>query len=339
MEKQRIVHEISLSSILKILAVALALYVLYMVKDVIVILMVVFIISIALDPFVRKLAEQGVPKGLSVIVLYLALLVLLSLFMYFIVPPVVTQLKEFALNIPYSTGKISQLDLTDTTSTINQIINTLSSKASTITTGLLSTVVSVFGGAVSAVTVFVLTYYTVVDADSISTLLTRLIPVEGRDKLVTTLKRVSEKLGDWFQGQLSLMLIIGLVDGIALWALGIEFSLTLGIISGLLEIVPVIGPIVSGVAVVVVALITGAPIWKILIAILIYVVVQQVENNILVPKIMQRAVGLSPIVVILAILIGNKLFGIGGAILAVPIAAGVQVFIEEYSTVFKRSAK
>lgn len=337
MEKQRIVHEISLSSILKVLAVFFGLYVIYLLKDIITILVVVFIISIALEPFVNKLADQGVPKGLSVIVLYLALIICLGLFVYFVIPPVVSQLKEFTLNLPYSADKISQLDLSNTTSTINQIINSFSLKASSITSGLFNTIISLFGGVVSAITVFVLTYYTIVDSDSLRKIFTRFIPVEKRDKLTTTLKRVSEKLGDWFQGQLSLMLIIGLLDGIALWALGIEFSLTLGILSGLLEVIPVIGPIVSAVAVVFVAFITAAPIWKILIAVLIYVIVQQLENNILVPKIMQKAVGLSPIVVILAILIGNKLFGIGGAILAVPVAAGIQVFIEEYSNVFKRS--
>lgn len=336
MEKQRIAHEISISSILKVVAVIFGLYLLYLIRDVLMILLVVAVISIALEPFVNKLAKQGVPRALSVIVLYFALILFLGLFIYFVVPPVVLQLREFTLNLPYSTDKISSLNLGSATSTINQIINSFSSKAAPITDGLINGVISLFGGVVSAVTVFALTFYAVVDADSIRETLGRLIPLEQKDKLILTFKRVSEKLSDWLRGQLSLMLVIGLIDGLALWGLGIGFSLTLGILAGLLEVIPVIGPIIAAVAAVFVAFITGAPIWKILVLVLIFVIVQQLENQILVPKIMQRAVGLSPIVVILAILIGNRLMGIGGAILAVPIVAGVQVFAEEYSSTFAR---
>ena len=337
MEKQRIVHEISIGSILKVLAVLLGVYLLYLIRDILMVLLVVFVISIALEPFVEKLAKQGVPRALSVIVLYFALLIILGFFIYFTVPPVIVQLKEFTLNLPYSTSKLSQINLNDTTSTINQVINSFTSKAAPITGGLISAVVSLFGGVVSAVTVFVLTFYAIVDEESLRKSFSKLVPVERRDRLMMTIKRVGEKLGRWLQGQLALMMIIGMVDGMALWILGIGFSLTLGILSGLLEVIPVVGPIIAAVTAVFVAFITGAPIWKILVAVLIFVAVQQLEGQVLVPKIMQKAVGLSPIVVILAILIGNKLLGIGGAVLAVPIAAGIQVFIEEYITVFKRS--
>jgi len=336
MEKQRIVHEISISSILKVLAVLFGLYLLFLIRDILMILLVVFVISIALEPFVNKLSKQGVPRALSVIVLYFALLVILGLFIYFIVPPVVIQLREFTLNLPYSSDKLSQIDLSDTTSTISQLINSFTSKAAPITGSLVNGIVAIFGGVVSAITVFVLTFYAVVDSVSLRQSFSKLIPVEKRDKLTATLKRVSEKLGNWLRGQLALMMIIGFIDGMALWVLGIGFSLTLGLLSGLLDVIPVIGPIIAAVAAVFVAFITGAPLWKILVAVLVYVLVQQLENQILVPKIMQKAVGLSPIVVILAILIGNKLLGIGGAILAVPVAAGIQVFVEEYSTTFRR---
>lgn len=336
MEKQRIVHEISISSILKVVAVIFGLYLLFLVKDVLMIMLAVLIISIALEPFVNKLAKQGVPRALSVIVLYFALIIVLGLFVYFIIPPVIAQLKEFTLNLPYSTDKLSSIDFDGATLTINQIVNTFSSKASPITSGLVSAVASIFGGVVSAITIFALTFYAVVDADYLRNTLGRLIPIEKKDKFVLTIKRVSDKLGNWLMGQLSLMLVIGLVDGVALWIMGIGFSLTLGILSGILEIIPVIGPIIAGVAAVFVAFITGAPIWKILVVIAIYVLVQQLENQILVPKIMQKAVGLSPIVVILAILVGNRLLGVVGAVLAVPVAAGIQVFIEEYSTTFKK---
>lgn len=336
MEKQRIVHEISIGSVLKVLSVLFGLYLLFLIRDILMLILVVFVISIALEPFVNKLSKQGVPRALSVIVLYFALLIILGLFIYFIVPPVVMQLREFSLNLPYSSEKLSQIDLTDTTSTISQLVNTLTSKAAPITGSLVNGIISLFGGVVSAITVFVLTFYVVVDSDSLRQSFSKIIPVERRDRLAITLKRVSEKLGRWLRGQLTLMAIIGIINGTVLWALDIGFPLTLGILSGLLEIVPVVGPIVATVITVFVAFVTGAPLWKIVLAVSIFVVVQQLQNQVLIPKIMQKAVGLSPIAVILAILIGSKLMGIGGAILAVPLAAGIHVFIEEYSTVFRK---
>ena len=132
------------------------------------------------------------------------------------------------------------------------------------------------------------------------------------------------------------MLIVGVCDGLALWALGIPFALTLGVLSGLIEVIPIIGPILAGTTAVFIAFVSGVPFWKLIAIIVVYVLVQQLENQILVPKIMQKSIGMSPVIVIVALLIGMKLLGIGGAVLAVPVAAGISVFLAEYG-VFKRA--
>jgi len=148
--------------------------------------------------------------------------------------------------------------------------------------------------------------------------------------LYATINKVSERLGEWLRSQLLLMVTIGVLDGTILAILGIQYALTLGLLAGLLEIIPVIGPIVAAVTAIAVAFVSGAPIWKIIAILIAYILVQQLEGNILVPKLMSKVIGLSPIFVIIAILIGNRLLGIGGAILAVPVAAGIQVFLHEY---------
>ncbi len=328
---QKVVFEISLTSIIKVLLLLLAIWFAYLLKDVLVILLVVVIITIALEPFVHKLSDQGVPRGLSVIVLYLALISIFGIMIYFLIPPIANQIKELALNFPYYVSRFNEINLGSNTLTLNKILGDIATKLSSFTGNMVTGVVSVFGGLVSAVMILALTYYALVDTKGIKSLVVNFLPAEKKDKFREAIDKVSAKLSDWISGQVSLMLIIGLVDWLALLILGVPYALVLGLTAGLLEIVPVIGPIIAGVVAVLIALVASVPFWKILIIVAIYILVQQIENHILVPKIMQKAVGLSPLIVIIAILVGSKLLGAGGAILAVPIAAGIQVFLDEYT--------
>lgn len=334
-DAKKVIHEISWGSIFKILLVLAVLWLAWILRDIIVLLLVVGIIVLILEPFVAKLAEEGIPRALSVIVLYLAVLAVIGLFVYYIIPPVATQIKELTLNLPYYTDRISHIDFGRASSGVSNFLDQIVSKLSGVAGGLINAIISIFGGIVSAITVFVLTYYFLVEKESIKKGVVKLIPAENRPKLLETIDKVSIKLGHWLRGVLSLMILVGVVDGIALWILGVPFALTLGIISGLLEIIPVVGPIVAALAAVFVAFISGIALWKIIVILAIYILIQQVEGHILVPKIMQKAVGLSPVVVIIAILVGNKLLGLGGAILAIPIAAGVQVLLYEYTALGK----
>jgi predicted PurR-regulated permease PerM len=329
MENQKITYEISIWSVLRIIALFIGLWLLYLIRDVLIILLVVMIISVALEPYVLRLEKDKIPRGVSVIVLYLTLLIVLGLAIYFIVPPVATQIKELTINLPYYTQRATEINLGNT-GAISTLLDSLSQRLSDLAGGVLSTVIAVFGGIVYAITIFALTFYALVDGARLRRSLASLIPVEQKERLYTTINKVSEKLGDWLRGQLILMLTIGVLDGGILGILGIKYALTLGLLAGLLEIIPVIGPIIAAVTAVLVAFISGTAIWKIAAIVVAYVLIQQLEGNILVPKIMSKVIGLSPIFVIIAILIGNRLLGLGGAMLAVPVAAGIQVFVLEY---------
>jgi len=327
---QKVTFEISIVSVLKILALLAGLWLMYQTRNVLVLIVVALIISVALNPFVARLAAQGVPRALSVIVLYAAFLVLLGVFVYFVIPPVVVQIKEIALNLPFYTNRLGSLDLHLSTPTVEEILGRFSNQLSSVTGGLVKALVSVFGGVISALTVFALTFYFLLEEKAMRLGAASLIPPKHRDRFQETAKKVSDKLGDWLRGQMFLMFVVGLVDAIALGALAIPFALTLGVLSGVLELIPVVGPIIAGFTAVFVAFASGAPLWKVLAVVIIYILVQQLEGQILVPKVMQKTIGLSPVVVILAILIGNELVGIGGAFLAVPVAAAIQVFFHEY---------
>lgn len=318
-----------MSSLIKIVVFGFFLLLLYLVRDILMLLMVVAIITIALEPFVDRLEKDGVPRSFSVIVLYLALLAIIGILVYFVVPPVANQIRELTINLPYYSSRVSEINISDVFP-LSKVLENISSQLSGAATSVITTLISIFGGVVSAVVIFALTYYSLVEKEGMRKLVALLIPVDHKQKLYNTIKKVSAKLGDWLRGQVVLMLTIGIIDGTILTALGIEYALTLGLLAAIMEIIPVIGPIVATLAAVFVAFASGVALWKILLMVGLFILVQQVENHILVPKIMQKAVGLSPFITIIAILIGAKLLGIGGAILAVPVAAGIQVFLSEY---------
>jgi predicted PurR-regulated permease PerM len=338
MEEQpkKVIYEISIESVIKVLLLFALLWVAYLIKDVLIMILVVIIITTALDPFVQKLSKQGIPRALSVIVLYLAVISLLSFFIYFLIPPIVNQMKELTLNIPYYTNRISEINFGSASSTISNIIDGIATKLSSAGGNFLNSIFSVFGGVVSGVTVLVLTYYFLIEENGVRKMVVSFLPVNQKERFLETMDRVSMKLGDWMRGQLTLMLFIGVIDWIALSILGVPYALVLGFLSGLLEVIPVIGPIIAAVVAVFIALISSVVLWKILAIVIIYTAVQQIEGQLLVPRIMQKAVGISPIVVILAILIGSKLLGLSGAVLAIPVVVGVQVFLEEYTGLAKR---
>jgi predicted PurR-regulated permease PerM len=146
-------------------------------------------------------------------------------------------------------------------------------------------------------------------------------------KAMRIVRKAEEKLGGWLRGQLALSLIIGLAAYILLSALNIPYALPLAVLAGIMEVVPVIGPIVSAIPAILIAYIS-APFSAIWVA-LGYFVIQQLENHLVVPQVMKYSVGLNPLVVILAVAIGGRLLGISGALLAVPITVVVQIIIEE----------
>lgn len=336
MNDKKITIDISVASLIKIVVFVFSLWVLYLIRETIILLFIVGIITIALEPFVERLEKDGVPRGFSVIILYLALLVVIGVMIYFIVPPVANQIKELTINFPYYASRVSEINLSYIFP-LSDILEDLSSQLSGAATSVVTTLVSIFGGVVSAIVVFALTYYSLVEKEVVRKLITLVIPVAQKKRLYNTIQKVSEKLGNWLRGQLILMITIGILYSVILSALGIKYALTLALLAALMEIVPVVGPIIAAIAAIFVAFASGVAIWKILLMVVLFIAIQQLENHVLVPKIMQKAVGLSPIVVIVAILVGDKLFGIGGAILAVPVAAGIQVFLAEFFPDFKLS--
>lgn len=325
--------EISTWSIMKFFLFIIGLFFLYYIKNVVALIFIVIILVAGFTPFVNWLVSLKVPRVLAVVILYLLILLIMSLFVYIIIPPLSEQISNVSNNLTFYSQKINALNINYSQLFFEgkDFLTVIGNSLSNVSGGVVKTATSIFGGVASALTVLVLTFYILVEQDSIEKFILAFVPKTKHKHSLHIYNQISFKLGSWLQGQLSLAFIIGISAYVILSILGIKYALMLAVIAGILEIVPIIGPILSGVIAVSIAYLTGAQWWQIISIAISYTAVQQIESQFLVPKMMGKAVGLSPIIIIIALMIGGEIGGILGAILAIPIAAGISVLIQEFS--------
>jgi predicted PurR-regulated permease PerM len=187
---------------------------------------------------------------------------------------------------------------------------------------------SIGGGVIGLLTTLVIAFYYLMEKNWLRQLALDQLRPSNREHVARILESVDSKVGDWMRGQLVLMLVIGLSATIAYGVLGIRFWPLLGLWAGLTELIPIVGPWLGGIPAVIIALTQG---WdKALITVGVIVLLQSLENYVLVPRVMRGAVGLTPMTVFLAILAGTQFLGILGAVLAIPVAAAIQVLLSDY---------
>lgn len=276
----------------------------------------------ALNPLVIKLESWRISRAGAIFITYLIVIGLVVLVVGSIIPPLMEQTTVLARNLalPWSELRLIQLDA----STINNQIESLSRNL----VGALNLVVKAASNILAIFTVGVMTFYLLMERKNFSRYLQILFGEGETEKRFDNLiNAIEEKLGGWVRGQLTLMVIIGVMSYLGLRLLGVSFALPLALVAGLLEFIPNIGPTVAAIPAVVVA-ITVSPALA-LGVIFLYIAIQQIENNLIVPQVMKRAAGVHPLVTITSLMIGFTLGGIGGAVLAVPVFLISQLIVQD----------
>lgn len=295
----------------------------FQIKSILISLFIAIIISSTLNPIAEKLETKKIPRTASIILLYLLLAGALILLIAPLFPFINTQSRSLSENFPIYVSQLnSALGYPVSSTDINSIIN---SEVGLIGKNILQTSSKILGGLLTAISTLVISFYLSLEHAKLKKGLINIFPKE-KQSIVSLIANESEwKLGAWVRGQFVLCLFIGILTYIALRLLGVEYALILAIIAGLLEIIPTVGPIISAIPAVIVAL-SISPISAIGV-IAAYLLIQQAENHLLVPKIMNTAVGLSPIVIIVAVVTGSQLMGLPGALLAIPFITVLSVVI------------
>ncbi len=303
----------------------------YMVRDIVGILIFAIIIASALEPLLAYGENKKVPRLLSLILLYVLFFVFFAAVIYIILPLLLDQFGDFTKNYPTYFGKLEEAAGTVTflpglSANIHELLSQLTEQIPSFTF-LFSYVSAIFGGIVSFVVILVVSFYLALSKGALDDFLRSILPPRFEANAHGLWIRAQKKMGRWLQAQILLSLIMALVVGIGLWILGVKYAFLAAIVVGIFEIVPFVGPIVAGAVATLLAL-SQSPILGVWTLIFI-VAVQQLENHVLVPLLIKKLVGLNPVAVILAILIGAKLGGILGILLAVPLAAVVDEFFED----------
>lgn len=322
MESHKI--EISQKTVLFTIGTLLSLWLLYQVRSIVVLLFVAFILMTAVNPLIKLAKKIKIPTILVMLVVYFGLIALISTVIASLVPAVVQQTKDITLKLPtYMHNLETVFNAQFDPNMINNYLNSVPSNLLKIAAGAFSNIMNVLA-------LFFMSYYLVLERPRLHKYLIRFFDKPDAEARAEHLVIAVEKqVGGWVRGELLLMAIIGLMTYVGLLLLKIPYAMPLAVLAGLLEAVPNLGPTIAAVPAIVIGL-TVSPIVG-LGALIMSIVIQQLENNLIVPKVMQSATGTVPLITILVLLVGFTLGGIAGAVLAMPIYLTIQTVIKAFN--------
>lgn len=322
-------------TIIKVVAILLALGLMWVLRDILVLLLVALFIAALMHPAARWGAKRRIPKGLMVMLIYLVTFTFLSVALALIVPNLLRQATKLSQTIGTSLIALSAYvqnlrefsEIHGFSGNLSASIASLANQFGDAATGLFSTLSDIFGGIAGLVIVLVMAFYMVVEDKEAIRMFRNFVPERHQEFIANLLIQVETKIGGWLRGELILMVTVAALYYVGLLIIGIDGPLPLALFGGFTEFIPYLGPILSGIPIIIVAF-THSPVHALL-AFALMIIVHQIENQILVPKVMQRAVGLNPLVSIVAVLIGAQLFGFVGVLLAIPFATTISVVLTE----------
>lgn len=327
--------ELETNSVLKVLLLVLAGWLIYSIYDILLLLFIAYIIMAAVNPLVAQLEEKNWPRWAAILSVFGVSIIVLGVFFGLIFAPFLNQTQRLITLFPsFLEDSLANIDLGDlwgldsTSLDLQSIVQNLSSQLTSVPGDIIRFGANVFGGALNLITVVIFSFYLAQERGRVHDGIVEIIPYEPKKKIRELLHQVDTRLGSWLRGQFILMFIIGVVTYIGLIIVDIPFALPLAVIAGLLEIVPIIGPIISSIPAILIGLAISP--FHALTVLLLYTLIQQLESSIIVPKVMHESVGLDPIIIILALMIGGRLAGPIGALLAVPLAVVVMIIYREW---------
>lgn len=327
------VHKIEISAKTIVFAVILLilLQVMWVVRELFYSFIIAFIVMSAFNPAVSWLSRLKVPRALSAVFFFGLLITAIAYLFMWLVPPVSKETTILIKHLPKYIADFNfgpQFQLNE---------NLTSQYISGVTGGTLDFIKSTFSNVIFLISTIFFSFYFLLEERAIKSAIVRFMDKKNAPIAAAIIDKMESRMQAWLWGQLILMISIGVTTYIGLIILGVKYPLPLAVLAGLLEAVPIVGPILSAVPA---FLVTAPQGWVGGLMVLgLYFVIQQVENQVLVPVIMRRAVGLSPIITLAALIIGGKLAGIMGVLLAIPITLGIETVLTELSNLQRSEEK
>ncbi|NQV93187.1 AI-2E family transporter, partial [Candidatus Kaiserbacteria bacterium] len=336
---KQLVVNITTGTMVRSILLVLLVVALFYLRNLVLVILTAIVIASAIEPATRWFVRYKFPRLVAVMIVYLLFLSFLLGFFYFFLPPVLSEVINFLAILP------SYLDAFDSSSpfqesvflgtqsvvdtlSITNVVTELRALFSNVSESFLATITVVFGGVLSFVLIIVFSFYFAVQETGIDDFIRIVSPVKYQKDLINLWRRSQVKIGLWMQGQLILAAIVGVLVYLGLTILGVKYALLLAVIAAIFELIPVFGPILSAIPAILISFVDGGATTGLLV-IGLYIIIQQFENHLIYPLVVTKVVGVPPLLVILALLIGAQLAGFLGIILSVPIAAVIQEIVSD----------
>lgn len=328
--------------VITVLVISGLAWLLIQIKEILIILLIATIVASGVAPMVSALERvrwtrsgRRLSRPAAILIVMLGIVVLLLGITALLVTPLVIETQQFLANFPERLQQLKAVlqslevrypwlpDMAGLVERLPQELNRLGryfAPAAGVAFRFL-------GGLASVLTVLFIVFYMLVEGPALRSGFVALFPRKERAKVLTMVDEVGAKFGGWVRGQLLLGLIIGGLAGTGMAAIDMPFPVLLGIVAGITELIPMIGPTLGAIPAIFLAILQ--PTWKLIFVVVYYAFIQQFEASVIVPRVMRQSVGLSPLLTIFALVVGAKLLGMAGALLAVPVAAALQVVVSE----------
>ncbi|MBI2051934.1 AI-2E family transporter [Candidatus Roizmanbacteria bacterium] len=313
--------EISAKTIIFTIAILLLLKLLFVVKELIFSVFIAFIVMSALNPLVSYLKTKKIPRGISSFFVFVLLISGIVYLLTWILPLIIQETRLLLKNLPVL---IENLNRSFNLELDRDFVSTY---IPNITTNAFVLFREIFSNLVFIISTLFFSFYFLVEENVIRKFFLRFFETRKAHSVAQMFDRAEKRMRAWFWGELTLMVVIGVMTFIGLNLIGVRYPIPLSIIAGLLEIVPVLGPIVSAVPALIVA--SSDSYFLGLATVALYFVIQQLENQVVVPLVMRRVVGLNPVVTLAALIVGGKVAGVVGILLAIPTTLFVETILVE----------
>ncbi len=336
--------QVGTGTVVKILLILVLFAVIFILRDIVLILLMSIVIASAIEPATGFLMRRRIPRLFSVILVYLSVIIALFGIVFFLLLPLLTESSDFLRNVPvyfnastvatsinHNSFLSSQPIVDSLRNSINlqDVINQINDTVTTISSNTFGSVAKVFGGILSLLVVFILSFYLSVEEDGVGKFLKIVTPLRHERYVISLWKRSQRKIGLWMQGQLVLAVIIGMLVYLGLTIVGVPNPLILAVLAAAFEIIPLFGPILASVPAIMISFVSGGFSLAILVVGL-YIIIHQFENQLIYPLVVKKVVGVSPVVSIVALLAGWELLGFLGVVLSVPVASVLIEFFDDY---------
>lgn len=340
MEKggNNITINITAGSIFKTILIGILFFLLWELRDIVLVVITSVVIASAIEPGSRFLEKMRIPRPIGVLSIYVIIIAILAGLFSFFLPVLLSDTLQLFQALPNYSESISVWNPLGKFESLNQlfsvkdIIQTISTHVTSVTSGFFGTLSGLFGGIVSLSIIVILSFYLAVQKDGVAEFLRIVTPLKYEGYIVGLWKRSREKIGLWMQGQFVLVLLITVLTYLGLSVLGVNNPLLLAVFAGVMELIPLFGIIIAIIPAVTISVLQGG-ITLGLLVLGLYVIIQQFESNLFYPLVVKKIVGIPPILTILMLVIGAKLAGFLGILLSVPLTA---VLMEILSDIEKK---